>query len=59
MQVVTEEKFKIAREVERIAQNYSVPRSELLLLVKLGFESGQKDGLTTLAMNRMGTAAEA
>lgn len=47
--IVTEEKFQIAREVERMAVSYGIPRDELLKLVRLGFEAGQRDGLTSYA----------
>ena len=56
MKVLTQEQYEIAVEVQKIAINYGVPRHDLLDLVRAGFEAGQKDGLTTLAMNRMGNA---
>lgn len=59
MPVVSEEQYKIALEISRVAVQYGVPRGELMDLVRLGFEAGQKDGLTALAMNRMGTAQAA
>ena len=51
MPVVTEDKYNIAVEIERIAKAYGVPRMELMDLVRLGFESGQRDGLTFYANN--------
>jgi hypothetical protein len=50
MPVVTEEQHKIMLEVERIARNYEIPRSECLALVKAGFEAGQIHGLNAYAL---------
>lgn len=47
--VVTEEKFQIAQEVERIANISTATKPDLLGLVRLGFEAGQRDGLTAYA----------
>jgi hypothetical protein len=49
--VVTEERYKIAAEIERIAKAYSVPREDLMGLVGMSFDAGQKDGLTAFAIN--------
>lgn len=51
MPVVTEEQYAIMREVERIARNYKIPRSECLALVKVGFEAGQINGLNAYALS--------
>lgn len=51
MPVVTEEQHAIMLAVERIARNYKVPRSECLLLVKLGFEAGTNHGLTAYSVS--------
>lgn len=51
MQVVTEEQHKIMLAVERIARSYKIPRSECLLLVKVGFEAGQINGLNAYALS--------
>jgi len=50
MPVVTEDQYKIMLEVERVARNYKIPRSECLSLVKAGFEAGQIHGLSAYAM---------
>lgn len=50
MPVVTEGQYKIMLEVERIARNYKIPRSECLALVKVGFEAGQIEGLNAYAI---------
>lgn len=50
MPVVTEEQYAIMREVERVARNYKIPRSECLSLVKIGFEAGQIADLNQYAM---------
>lgn len=51
MPVVTQEQHAIMLAVERIARNYKIPRSECLLLVKVGFEAGQISGLNSYAMS--------
>lgn len=51
MHVVTEEQHAIMLAVERVARNYKIPRSECLLLVKVGFEAGQISGLNAYAMS--------
>lgn len=50
MPVVTEEQHAIMLAVERCARNYKIPRSECLLLVKVGFEAGQISGLTAYSL---------
>ena len=50
MPVVTEDQYAIMREVERVARNYKIPRSECLALVKVGFEAGQSNGLNAYAL---------
>lgn len=50
MPVVTEDQYAIMREVERVARNYKIPRSECLALVKVGFEAGQINGLNAYAL---------
>lgn len=50
MPVVTEEKHAIMLAVERIARNYKIPRSECLVLVKVGFDAGQIAGLNQYAI---------
>lgn len=61
MPVVTEEQHKIMLAVERIARNYSIPRSECLVLVKVGFEAGQISGLNAYSQaitSQMGSACQ-
>jgi hypothetical protein len=50
MPVVTQEQHAIMLAVERIARSYKIPRSECLVLVKVGFEAGQIGGLNSYAM---------
>jgi len=50
MPVVTEDQYAIMLEVERVARNYKIPRSECLALVKVGFEAGQINSLNAYAM---------
>lgn len=49
--VVTQEQFDMAKEVERLAKEYLIPKAELLALIRMGFEAGQRDGLTSLAIH--------
>lgn len=51
MPVVSEAQHAIMLAVERIARNYKIPRSECLVLVKVGFEAGQIEGLNAYAMS--------
>ena len=44
--VVTQEQYDIAVEAEKIAVNFSVPRMELMDLIKASFEAGERHGLT-------------
>lgn len=47
--IVTQKQFDIACEVERLAKEFNVPKSDLLEIVRMGFELGQIDGLTKYA----------
>jgi hypothetical protein len=51
MPVVTQEQHAIMLAVERIARSYKIPRSECLLLVKVGFEAGQIAGVNQYALS--------
>jgi hypothetical protein len=51
MPVVTQEQHNIMLGVERIARNYKLPRSECLVLVKLGFEAGMIAGVNQYALS--------
>lgn len=51
MQIVSEERYRIASETERVAVQYSVPRTVLMDLGRLYFEAGQVDGINAYAVN--------